>query len=298
MSEITKIAIIGLDTSHSTELPKLMQDPKTPENLQVKELRTVSCLRFETPFQNKEGLDARQEYLESIGVTVTENFDEAVAECDAIIIAINDPSRHLEYFEKCAPLGKPIFLDKPFADTVKNMHKIIEIANKYKIRFFTSSSLRFDVDLTAVLESAPKVHRALIWGPIGKAAAGSDVIWYGCHGFEMLQTVMGNGAEEVSAYQDEAGYVFQIKYADERRGTVELTPKSSYGALLRDDANNSVPVKVTAKVSFYFMLLKAIVRFLNGEQVVELADAVEVMAMLEAADKSIVSGKAEKVYPC
>ena len=130
MSEITKIAIIGLDTSHSTELPKLMQDPKTPENLQVKELRTVSCLRFETPFQNKEGLDARQEYLESIGVTVTENFDEAVAECDAIIIAINDPSRHLEYFEKCAPLGKPIFLDKPFADTVKNMHKIIEIANK------------------------------------------------------------------------------------------------------------------------------------------------------------------------
>ena len=102
MSENWKIAIIGLDTSHSTAFPELMQDPKTPENLQIHGIRTVSCLRFETPFQNKEGLDKRQEYLESIGVKVTENFEEAVQDCDAIIIAINDPRCHAEYFEKCA----------------------------------------------------------------------------------------------------------------------------------------------------------------------------------------------------
>jgi len=296
MSKQIRVAIIGLDTSHSTAFPQLMQDPSTPEKLQVKELRAVSCMRFETPFQGKEGLDKRQAYLESIGIPVTENFDEAVADCDAIMLEINDPSLHLEYFEKCAPLGKPVFLDKPFADTVENMQKIMDIAQKYNVRFFTSSSLRFDMDLCAALKVAPERKRATIWGPIGKAAAGSDVVWYGCHSFEMLQTVMGNGATEVAGYKDESGYVFQVKYADGRRGTVELTPGSSFGALLRDEANNCVTVNVTGEVPFYFMLLKEIVRFFNGEEVVSLADSVEVMAMMEAADCSIASGKAEKVY--
>ena len=95
-----KVAIIGLDTSHSVALPKLMQDPA--EKDQIKELRATRCLRFETPFQNKAGLDERQAYLESIGVLVTTDFDEAVADCDAIMLEINDPSYHLEYFEKCA----------------------------------------------------------------------------------------------------------------------------------------------------------------------------------------------------
>ncbi len=56
-----KVAIIGLDTSHSVALPKLMQDPEVKD--QVKELRATSCLRFSTPFQSEKGLDDRQTYL-------------------------------------------------------------------------------------------------------------------------------------------------------------------------------------------------------------------------------------------
>ena len=52
-----KIAIVGLDTSHSVALPKLMNDPECPADMHVDGLKAVSCLRFETPFQNKEGLD-------------------------------------------------------------------------------------------------------------------------------------------------------------------------------------------------------------------------------------------------
>ena len=133
MSEQIKVAIIGLDTSHAVAFPQLMQDPATPAEQRVEKLKAVTCLRFETPFQGKAGLDKRQEYLESIGVKVTENFDEAVADCDAILIEINDPSLHLEYFEKCAPLGKPIFLDKPFADNLENMKKSFLLMMKFLV---------------------------------------------------------------------------------------------------------------------------------------------------------------------
>lgn len=296
MSQQIKVAIIGLDTSHAVAFPQLMQDPATPPEQLVSRLRAVTCLRFETPFQNKEGLDKRQAYLESIGVKVTENFDEAVADCDAILLEINDPSLHLEYFEKCAPLGKPIFLDKPFADTLENMQQIIKLAEKYNVRYFTSSSLRFDVDFVAGLAKNVSPEKVTIWGPVGTPPAGSDIIWYGCHAFEMLQTAMGYGAESVVGVKDQVGYVFHVSYKDGRRATVELAPGSPFGALIRDNKNNCSLVTVTGKVPFYQMLLEQIVKFLDGAQPVELSDSIEVMAMLEAARKSIISQKAEPVF--
>ena len=296
MSEEIKIAIVGLDTSHATAFPKLMQDPTTPAEQKISGLRVINCLRFETAFQNKEGLDKRQAYLESIGVNVTENFDEAVAGCDAIMIEINDPSLHLEYFEKCAPLGKPIFLDKPFADTVDSMCKIIELAKKYNVRFFTSSSLRFDIDFVEGLEKGLPVEKGMTWGPAGIPPKGPAVIWYGCHTFEMIQRIMGRGAESVRGVKEGESYLFRIKYADGRTGIVELGSEFSYGALIRTKETEMQTIKVTGRVPFYYMLMKQFVKFLQGEQPVELEDSVEVMALQEAALKSIESGKAEPVF--
>ena len=297
MSEEIKIAIVGLDTSHATAFPKLMQDPATPPEQKISGLRAVSCLRFETAFQNKAGLDERQAYLESIGVKVTENFEEAVADCDAIMIEINDPELHLEYFEKCAPLGKPIFLDKPFADTVENMCKIIDLAKKYNVRFFTSSSLRFDADFAALMNKNIKAQRGMTWGPVGVPAKGSQVIWYGCHTFEMIQRMMGRGAVSVCGLKDEGSYLFRIQYADGRSGIVELSTSAwSYGAMIRTETNEGHYAGVTAKVPFYYMLMLEFVKFLHGEQPVEWEDSVEVMAMMEAAVKSLESGKAEPVF--
>ncbi|MBQ9501297.1 MAG: Gfo/Idh/MocA family oxidoreductase [Lentisphaeria bacterium] len=292
-----KVAIIGLDTSHSVALPKLMQDPEVED--QVRELRAVSCLRFSTPFQSEKGLDERQAYLESIGVKVTTDFDEAAAGCDAVMLEINDPSYHLEYFEKCAALGKPVFLDKPFADTLENTIKILNIAKEKNVRFFTASSLRFDIDIVEGLQrQAAKPQSATVWGPVGRAAAGSSIVWYGVHAFEILNRTMGSGAVTVSGSADLNGYVFHVIYGDGRRGIVELSRNCwSYGAACRDAEGKSGLIQVTGRIPFYKMLLKEIVKFFTtGEQPVELTDSIEVMAMLSAADESVRTGRPAPVY--
>ena len=295
-----KVAIVGLDTSHSVAMPRLMQDPKS--EFRVEGMKATRCLRFETPFQGKKGLDERQAILEGIGVKVTEDFDEAVGDCDAIMIEINDPARHLEYFEKCAELGKPIFLDKPYADTLENARKIADIAEAKGVRFFTSSSLRFDVDLQATLAQVKKdkmpIETACAWGPVGHAPAGSSLVWYGVHACEILQQIMGCGAISVSASEDRKGYVCHVAYADGRRGIVELTYGSyRYGCLLRDDKKNEVMCQVTGRVPFYKMLLDKIVPFFRGgEQPVPAADCFESMALLAAAEKSVATGRPQPVY--
>lgn len=297
MEKKIKVAIVGLDTSHAVEFPKLMQDSTVPAQNQIHDLVATRCLRFETPFQNKEGLDKRQAYLESIGVLVTEDFDTAVADCDAIMIEINDPAYHLQYFEKCAKLGKPIFLDKPFADTFDNAMKIMQIARENKVRFFTASSLRYDVDFADALAKKTDPKSAVVWGPVGKAPAGSSIVWYGVHTFEMLQRIMGRGAVSVNVSSDRKGYVCHVHYNDGRRGIVELTFGSyRYGGVIRDDTTNEVLFQVTYRVPFYQMLIVEIVKFFRGEEVLPLEDSVEVMGMLEAANRSAVSGRPEVVY--
>ena len=298
MENKIKVAIIGLDTSHAVEFPKLMQDPAVPEQNQVHDLVATRCLRFETPFQNKEGLDKRQAYLESIGVMVTEDFDTAVADCDAIMIEINDPAKHLEYFEKCAGLGKPIFLDKPFADTLDNAVRIMQIAKENNVRFFTSSSLRYDVDFVDGLAKGVNPESAVVWGPVGRAPAGSSIVWYGVHAFEMLQRIMGCGAVSVNVSGDRKGYVCHVVYGDGRRGIVELTYGSyRYGGVIRDDREKEVLFQVSYRVPFYQMLIIEIIKFFKGEsQVIPLEDSFEVMAMLSAADRSAATGRPEPVY--
>ena len=254
-------------------------------------MKVTRALRFETPFQKKDGLDKRQAYLESIGIQVTEDFDEAVADCDAIFIEINDPTRHLEYFRKCAGLGKPIFLDKPFADTLTSATEILKIAQENKVRFFTASSLRFDANIVKAHEEMPFIELGQTWGPLGQAAAGSSIIWYGVHTFEMLEKIMGTGAIAVTSVPDRCGVVCTVAYGDGRRGVVELTKGNfSYGGVLRKDGDAKMFTYVGGK-HLYHNLVADIGSFFSGKsEGVPLKESFEIMAMLEAAELSVQQG--------
>ena len=288
-----QVSIIGLDTSHAIELPRLMQAPDCPKDQAVEGLRAVRCLRFETPFQNSEGLDQRQRQLEQWGVQVTESFDEAVRECDALMLEINDPAHHLDYFQRCAALGKPLFLDKPLADTFRNGELILQAAKKHGARFFSASSLRFVPQLQEACRKIPHPSACTVYGPLGKAPAGSSIVWYGVHAFEMLQRAMGNGARSVVTTKDDNGAVVTVSYADKRRGVVELTEGAwIYGGTLRTD-KEAVSFFVDMSRAYTDLLSRIAAFFQGGEPPVALDATREIMAMLDAAERSLLSGKAE-----
>ncbi len=291
-----KVAVIGLDTSHSVEFIKRMQAPECPEDQRVSGLRATACLRFETPFQNKDGLDARQKQLEGWGVKVTERFEEAVADCDSVMAEINDPAYHLEYFMKCAALGKPLYLDKPMADTIKSGREIAALAAARQLNMMSSSSLRYVTALVEACAKIPQPLQAATFGPLGKAPAGSSIVWYGVHAFEMLERAMGRGAASMTVAKDRAGVVCDVEYADGRRGVVELTEGNySYGGTLRG-ANNTAAAFVVDMSRAYTLQLVEIEKFFRtGKAPLAIEDTVEVMAMLDAAQRAFDSGKTVEV---
>lgn len=296
MASEIKVAVIGLDTSHSVEFIKRMGAPDCPEDQRVAGMRATACLRFGTPFQSKDGLDGRQRQLEAWGVKVTEDFGVAVADCDAIMIEINDPSRHLEYCRKCASLGKPIFLDKPLADNIENGKAIAASIAEAGLKAMSCSSLRFVKGLSDACAAVPAPLQSHTFGPLGKAPAGSSIVWYGVHAFEMLERAMGRGAETMTVVEDRCGVVCVVGYADGRRGVVELTEGAwSYGGSLRGKDNSAAPFVADMGRAYVLQLVEIEKFFRTGVAPLQMEDTLEVMAMLDAAQRSRDFGKTVKV---
>jgi len=292
---ILNVAVIGLDTSHTINFTRSIQAPECEESNRVEGMRVISCMAFKTPFISPEELEKRVEQMRGWGVNVTDSFDEAVNGCDALMVEINDPSYHLEYMQACAKLKKPVFLDKPLADNIKNGEKIYSLVKKHRMKFFSSSSLRFRPQL---LEACGKMQNPLsasVYGYLGDAPRGSSIVWYGVHTFEMLERIMGRGAVSVSAMRVPSGVVCVIEHPGERHGIVELSTSTwGYSGSLRhkDDA---IPFVIDMR-STYTDLLKEVKQFFQtGKPPVFLDDTLEVMALVDAAERSFQSGSTERM---
>lgn len=296
MSEPLPVAIIGLDTSHAVEFPRRFQAPDCDPALRVPGLRAATCLRFPSAFQDEAGQDKRQAQLVAWGVRPAADLADAVRGVQAILLEINDPALHLRWFEQVAGLGLPVFVDKPLADSVAAGATLLALARKHGTRLASCSSLRSDAALQRACAQLPRPEQAWVYGPLGRAPAGSSVVWYGVHAFEMLQRAMGCGAVAVSTRADARGLVAHVDYGDGRRGIVELTRDAwIYGGCLRG-GNAAVPFTVDGNL-IYTAMLREVERFVRGgAPPATPEEALEVMAMLDAADRAAASGRTEAVY--
>ncbi len=295
MTEEIKVALIGLDTSHTVEFVRRMQAPDCPPDQRAEGLCAATCLRFSTPFLDEDGLDARQRLLENWGVKVVTRFEEATAGCGAVMIEINDPARHLEYFTRCTALGRRIFLDKPLAGTLTDGRAIYKLARAQNTEFFSASSLRFVPQLTAACTAVPTPVFATMYGPLGHAPAGSSIVWYGVHTFEMLQRAMGRGAESIWVRKHATGLTAVVRYNNNRHAVVELNRDAwQYGGCLHD-RQQAVPF-VAETGRMYTDLLERVAEFFKGgPRPVLPEDTLEIMAMLDATQRSFDSGAEERL---
>ena len=289
MASELKIGIIGLDTSHTVAFTKLLQGD-VPAEQKVEGMRVVNAMRFPSPFQAEEGQDERQAQLEELGVTMKATVSELAEGMDALFLEINDPALHLEFFEQVAGLGLPIFLDKPLAANLAEGKKIVEIAEANGTSIWSASSLRFIRKLAAAkVEVVGPPKFCNVFGALGKASAGSDVVWYGVHVTEMLVASMGVGAVSVTAREDNNGVVAIVNYPEERRAVAEYNRGCyTYGG--RIQAGSAVAYFDNRGDVLYYNLLLKIKEFLDtGVAAVPLDETLEVQASMDAVESSMAA---------
>ena len=241
---------------------------------------------------SKIALDRVEKYAAELkdkwGVKIVDKISDLCPLVDGLLLESVDGRPHLVQFREAAQCGKPVFIDKPLASTLKDAEAIAKLAEETHVPWFSSSSLRYS-DIEKL--KSPDVIGAIVWGPGPLEEHHKlDLTWYGIHAVEMLYTLFGPGCTEVSRMRSPDEDVITARWKDGRIGTVHLQrPYGKFGAVvfLKGNKLNAEP-----EMQFsYVPLVREIVGFMQTKTPPVPNDlTLEMFRFMDAAQRSEAEG--------
>jgi hypothetical protein len=282
-----KLGMIGLDTSHVTAFTKLLNDPKDKEY--VPGAKVVVAVKggspdIESSQSRVEGYTKQMQ--EQFGVIIVPTVEELCQQVDAILIMSVDGRPHLDYARKVFKSGKPTYIDKPLAGSLRDAIEIFRLAKQSHVPVFSSSSYRYYPGLVELKKTEVGNIKAVIsYGPAHLEPHHPDLFWYGVHPTEALFTIMGSGCETVVRSATPDTDVVTGIWRDGRVGTLQ--------GMRNGTTPNKVIVFGTKAVAEqkpggnYAPLVGEIIKFFQtGVSPVSAEETLELFAFMEAADES------------
>lgn len=283
-TEVMRVGVIGLDTSHSTAFAKAFNETSGPfAAFEVVAAyphgsRTIESSYSRIPEYTKE--------MEKMGVEITDSIAELLEQVDVVLLETNDGRRHLEQALKVFKAGKPVFIDKPVAASLAEAVALFEAAERYEVPMFSSSSLRFMENAQSVRDGAVgDVVGAHAYSPATREETHPDLYWYGIHGVEVLFTAMGTGCETVRRVHTDSTDVVVGTWSGGRIGTFRglRAGERGYGGR----AFGTEEIAPLGPYDGYRPLVEQIATFFRtGEAPVPAAETLEIYAFMTAADES------------
>jgi hypothetical protein len=280
-----RIGLIGLDTSHSVAFTKTLNSSEVGDEFSG--YRVVAAYPFGSRdiISSAERIPGYTEEVKKLGVKIVGSVDELIAESDVVLLETNDGRMHLEQAIPVIKAGKRLFIDKPITASLKDAMILFEIAEKFGVPIFSSSSLRYITGIEEVISGKfGKVLGAETYSPAKLEKTHPDLFWYGIHGVETLFTAMGTGCVSVVRVSSEDTDLVAGTWKDGRIGTFRGIRKGSAdygGTVFCDNA-----IKVLGSYSGYNPLLVQIINFFKtGIVPVKAEETLEILAFMEAADR-------------
>jgi Oxidoreductase family, NAD-binding Rossmann fold len=230
-----------------------------------------------------ERIPAYTEEIKKYGVKIATSIKELLDNVDVVLLETNDGRLHLDQALLVFEAGKPLFIDKPLAASLKNVIAIYEAAKHFNVPVFSSSSLRYISDVEEIAKG--KVSGADVYSPAHLEKTHPDLFWYGIHGVELLFTIMGAGCKSVTRINTPDTDVVVGKWKDERIGVFRglRSGKLDYGGTVY--AENNIVTLGTFQ-GYNALLIQIIKFFETGKSPVDDKDTLEIYAFMEAADES------------
>ncbi|HTN08407.1 Gfo/Idh/MocA family protein [Agriterribacter sp.] len=281
-----RIGIIGLDTSHSIAFTKALNAASASPELKGYKVVAAYPKGSNDIASSVKRIPEYTEEVKKLGVEIVSSIQELLKKTDFILLETNDGRLHLQQALEVIKAGKPMFIDKPIAASLKDAMAIFKAAEQYKVPVFSSSSLRFMQSAQEVAKGkVGKVLGADTYSPAHLENTHPDLFWYGIHGVETLYTVMGTGCKQVVRLHTNDTDVVAGTWEDGRIGTFRGTRsgKSGYGGTVFGENATTV----LGPFDGYDALLVEIIQFFDtGIAPVSSKETLEICAFMEAADES------------
>lgn len=281
-----RIGIIGLDTSHSIDFTKMLNNSTADPDF--KGYKIVAAY----PYGSREIESSAKripDYIRQVkefGVEIVESINDLLAKVDFVLLNTNDGRLHLEQALQVFKAGKRMYIDKPFAGSLADAIAIFEASAKFSSPTFTTSSMRYIHNLSDLRpEKLGKILGAETYSPAALDKTHPDLFWYGMHGVEMLYTVMGTGCKQVSRVTTKDTDLVTGVWNDNRVGSFRGTrtgPHKYGGTVFGEKA--IVPLESAKGTK---ALMNEIIKFFQtGNPPVPANETIELYAFMEAADES------------
>jgi predicted dehydrogenase len=284
-----RVGIIGLDTSHVIAFTKSLNDSTSPDF--VPGGHVVAAFKGGSP-----DLEASAGRIDKFTAELQDEYkvklvDSIPALCemvDVVLLESVDGRPHLEQARQVFRSRKPVFIDKPLAASLADAKEIARLARESGTPWFSSSSLRFAPGYQRLISdmSAGAILGAETYGPASLEPTNPGLFWYGIHAVESLYTIMGTGCVSVTMTSNEDFDLAVGTWRDGRLGVVKglRKGKEDYGALVFGEKNI---LHVPAGEVSYVPLIRQIMEFFKtGKSPVPPEETLEIMAFMDAAERS------------
>lgn len=227
------------------------------------------------------------------GVPRASSAAEVVEKADAILVLAPDNTEtHLVLGREALKSGKPVFFDKTLSSTMEDAREIVRLARENKTPIFSSSSLRFSVELEELIERVGDrpmdgifTHGFAKWRSYAVHSVAPALRLLG--GDRVRRVIdSGKGAVRLVTLETASGRRAFIDHRDSEN-QFEVTPWMA-GALV-DGKYEIVTVKLFDE--FYANLMRQTLKFFQTrESVISMAEYLETVAVEVAAQDSFDAG--------
>ncbi|MCX7048427.1 MAG: Gfo/Idh/MocA family oxidoreductase [Candidatus Sumerlaeota bacterium] len=282
-----RIGMIGLDTSHVSAFASALNNPKAKDH--VPGGRVVAAFKGGSPdiAASRDRMDKfTQELQEKYGVKIVDSIEELCKQVDVVMIESVDGRPHLEQARPVIQAGKPLYIDKPMAGSLRDALEIFRLAREKKVPVFSCSSLRFGKTTQAVRGgSIGKVLSAATSSPVSIEPHHPELFWYGIHGIEALFAVMGPGCETVKRGTTPDGKIEVTgTWSGGRVGVFhQSSDNKSYGGVAKGEKGET---PVGGYDGYAPMLVEVMKFFQTGVSPVPEQETIEILAFMEASGES------------
>lgn len=290
-----KIGMVGLDTSHVTAFANLLHDSANANHVPGARITAAfpgGSPDFDSSINRVEGFT--NELRDKHGVAIVGSIADLKGQCDAIFLESVDGRVHLNQFREVAGWGVPVFIDKPLTVSSCEAREIANIAKETGTRVMSASAIRYGQPLQEAIadDALGAITGGDFFGPMALIEVLPGFFWYGIHTVEMLYATLGAGCREVAVTRDGANDLIVAQWADGRIATARghRTGNNQFGGTIhREKGSQAVNVSTSPK-PYYASLLEKVLAFLNGSDVLDFEQSVEVIRFLEAANESVANG--------
>lgn len=283
-----KFGLLDFDTSHAVEFTKRLNHLAIDKEQFVDGGKVVIGCPGESKL-SPERIAGYTDEMKKLGVPLADKPTDMIGKVDAMLIEAVDGSVHYERARPFLEAGIPCFVDKPFACSVSDARKMIDLAAKKKLPLFSSSSLRFAPELVDFVadQKHGKILGAISYGPASLHERNPGLFHYGIHAVEVLYTMMGPGCETVTCTADKGADVTTGHWRDGRIASVRgvRAGAADYGAIAFTE-KRVAQVPIGTKFIYRELLKKVVETFTTGKPPIDINETLEIVGFIEAAFKS------------